>query len=218
MTLGAVLFDMDGVVSDTQRIHSAVESYLFLEYGIRITPDELTQRFAGVSSGELYQAMFAGHSGPKPTLDEFVRLKRERVLMYSRGNIKPMFGAVRLIQELNSRRIPLAIASASQHPYIDLVLSELSLRKAFRVVVSGTDVAHGKPAPDIFLWAAQLLHVAPERCVVIEDGAAGMQAARTAGMKCVGLVTAADTDRYPADLLVSSLDYVSVAMLEFLFS
>jgi HAD superfamily hydrolase (TIGR01549 family) len=110
---------------------------------------------------------------------------------------------------LKENGFPLAIASASIKSFINLVVKELGLENIFDVLVSSTEVAKGKPAPDIFLLAAKKLGADPENCIVIEDGIKGMEAAKNAGMKCIGLV-ADKNGAYPADILVNSLTEIKI--------
>jgi HAD superfamily hydrolase (TIGR01549 family) len=102
------------------------------------------------------------------------------------------------LPELVSRlaaRYPLAVASGSLHPVIDAVLALKNLRQHFRLCVSSSDVAHGKPAPDIFLHTAKLLAVVPTDCCVIEDSAAGVTAARAAGMDVIAITNSLSPEK-----------------------
>lgn len=200
----AVIFDMDGVISDTQNMHAAVEEKMLNERGINISADEITKRFAGVSGKEMFSAIFSKY-GKEADIDELVQEKRERVFEAAKGNIKEIPGTREFIEFLFKRNIPLAVASASRHKFIDLVLSELGLKDRFKTVVSSEDVKKGKPAPDIFLLAAEKMGVDPKKCIVVEDGVSGMIAARSAGMKCIGLVREDAFMGYPADLIVRDL-------------
>ncbi len=96
-----------------------------------------------------------------------------------------------LLDRLDRAGIPRAVGSSSHHAWVEKILDHLGLRERFPIIVGGDDVAHGKPAPDIFLRCAELLGVPPERCAVIEDSANGVLAARRAGMAAIGLRTAA---------------------------
>ncbi|MFH1367001.1 MAG: HAD family phosphatase [Patescibacteria group bacterium] len=174
----AVIFDMDGVVSDTQKYQAEAESKLLLRSGIHMSPDEITAKYAGVSDYEWFKDMFA-QAGQPVDLKKIVREKWKIVFEIATGRIQPIKGATALIKNLKEKGFPLAIASASAKPFINLVMKELSLENVFDVLVSSTEVAKGKPAPDIFLLAAEKLGVAPLDCVVIEDGIKGMEAAKT---------------------------------------
>ncbi len=201
--MDAVIFDMDGVISDTQSLHADVEAEMFAARGVFLAPEEITARFAGMADGEFFRAVF-GEALNAEEVDALVREKRARMGALKRGRITPMAGVVELIALLRGRDLLLAVASSSPRSFIDLVLAELALADAFPVRVSSDEVPRGKPAPDVFLRAAEHLGVPSARCAVIEDGVAGMKAARRAGMRCVGLL-AEPTGSCPADVCVDSL-------------
>lgn len=190
----AVIFDMDGVIVDSEPRHERA----FLEV-VRVIGFEgkHSLRFAdyvGRSDKELWVDFLKRHRPPH-SLDELLEMKRQRVLNIIRTE-KPLFkGLPELVASL-SGRYQLALASGSERPIIEEVLSLEGLRRYFPVVVSSSEVASGKPAPDIFLRAAQLMGVAPERCWVIEDSKPGIAAAIAAGMKVIAV-----TNTHPADEL-----------------
>jgi HAD superfamily hydrolase (TIGR01509 family) len=202
LAASAVIFDMDGVLSDTQSLHAFVEAELFAERGITITPQEITAQYAGVADADFFRAVL-GNDLADRTLDALIREKWQRMMARSAG-IQPIEGAVELVGALAAGGTPLAVASSSPLPFIDHVLDALDIAGSFRVRASAEEVPRGKPAPDVFLLAARRLRVEPARCTVIEDALAGMQAAARAGMRCIALV--ADPSReVPADLRVSAL-------------
>lgn len=203
----AVIFDMDGVISDTQSVCSQVESDLLKEHDVEIHPDEITRRYAGVRSNDMFADIFHGSSR---TLSDIQKLSEERLKRVDaaiNGNIRAIPGTLEFIARLKTKKMPMAIASASNLKFIELVLQELGIRSAFHSIASSREVRSGKPEPDVFLLAAKRLNVEPNYCLVIEDGVSGMVAARRAGMKCVGLVRHDKHDKslYPADLLIGDL-------------
>ena len=201
--MDAVIFDMDGVISDTQRLHSEVESELLRGWGIEIDPDDLTRRYAGIADRGFLPAVL-GRTVDGGEFDRWTRDKWGAMAERAPGRIVPMDGALELIALLGARGVPIAVASSSPMSFIDQVLSELGVGDAFAARATGEEVPRGKPAPDVFLLAARRLGVAPERCTVIEDAVAGMTAARAAGMRCVALVDD-PTRPLPADVAVRSL-------------
>lgn len=200
---------MDGVVSDTQKFHAEVESLILKSFGATMSPDDITKRYAGVADGVMFKEIFA-EQGVKnhPPIDEIVMQKWDKMATVAFGRITAIPHAIELIEDLKNDGFKLAIASASTHKFINEVLSELRLTSIFDTIVSAQEVAHGKPAPDVFLLAAKRLGVAPSNSVVIEDGRSGMIGARAAGMKVIGLVDDVSAD-YPATLLVTSLAELS---------
>lgn len=208
-TVGAVIFDMDGVLSDTQSIHAQVESDFLRQYGIELSPEEITREFGGTTGEEMFPRIFARYGKRLDHLPEIVERKWQKMTEVSRGRIRPMPGALDLVAALRGRGLPLALASSSRRSYIELVLDELGIRVAFQVIVSADEVAHSKPEPDIFLLAAERLGVPARFCLVIEDSVSGMRAAKSAGMYCIGLVPVdGRPEDFPAGLLVKSLQEV----------
>lgn len=209
----AVIFDMDGVVSDTQKFHAEAESAILKDLGVDMSPQAITARFSGVADDVMFLEIFNEHGVDEyPPIDEIVQSKWDKMAEIATGRITAIPHAVELIKELKAYGFRLAIASASTHLFIDEVLTELNLVELFDSVVSAQEVEHGKPAPDVFLLAASKLDVAPERCVVIEDGRSGMIGAAAANMPCIGLV-ANTNDDYPATIKVDSLGEVTTELI-----
>lgn len=202
----AVIFDMDGVISDTQTLVSQVESKLFAKYGIMISADEITRRFAGTADHEFFHVIFT-ENGTKHDVAEAIKERQKLVMQAS--HIAEIKGAVDLIKRLHANGFKLAIASGSSHEFINLVTTNLDVKKYFSIIASVNDVGVGKPDPAVFLYAAKKLCVAPEECVVIEDSIQGIIAAKKANMKVIGLTT----ENFPADLVVTSLKDITVSTI-----
>ena len=209
----AIIFDMDGVISDTQKFHAQVESQLLHEVGIAMTPDEITEKYAGVNDDVMFAELFKKNKINNISIENIKKRKWDLMTKIIKGNILPIPHATRLIQELSTSGFFLAIASSSPKLFIQKVLKELALEKYFPVVASSEEVEHGKPNPEIFLLASKRLHIDPKECVVIEDGKSGMVGAKKAGMKCIGLVSDV-RETYPADILVTSLGEVTAQKIQ----
>jgi HAD superfamily hydrolase (TIGR01549 family) len=187
----AVIFDMDGVIVDSEPRHERA----FLEVARQLGYEgNLGLKFAdyiGRSDKELWIDFVAKHS-PKQSLDELLAMKRSRVIETIRIE-QPLFhGLVELVQKV-AECYKLALASGSERAVIEEVLNLKALHRYFPVVVSGSEVSRGKPAPDIFLRTADLLGVAPKDCCVIEDSKPGVAAALAAGMEVIAI-----TNTHPA--------------------
>ncbi len=209
----AVIFDMDGVVSDTQSFHGEIESMLLKEYGIAMKPEEISAVYAGVPDEKMFAEIFEKHGVTEYSTPDILYKKWELMEKVTKGRLTAIPYAIALIKELKNNRFKLAIASASTKDFIDEVMDALNIRKYFDTLVSSYEVTHGKPAPDIFLLAAKRLGVRPEEAIVIEDGRSGMIGATAANMKSIGLVADIKGD-YPATKIVSSLKHVSIAMIQ----
>jgi HAD superfamily hydrolase (TIGR01509 family) len=190
----AVIFDMDGVIIDSEPRHERAFLDVFAQMGYGQTHGIQFEQYLGRSDRAVWLDFIAQHN-PKWTLDELTAWKQNHLIEIIRRE-QPIFdGLPELVAKL-APRYRLAVASGSVHPVIDEVLAMKSLRRFFPVVVSTQDVAHGKPAPDVFLRAAELLGVPPAACCVIEDSAAGVTAARAAGMTAIAI-----TNTLPAEKL-----------------
>lgn len=195
MNIKAVIFDMDGVISDTQSICAQVESILLKEYGIFISPEELTDAYAGTISYEMFPAVFKQYGKEMPDITRLAQERWDRIFNATRGNIKAIPGTISFIKKLKKEKMPIAVASASRIDFITLVLSELDLLSDFDVITSAQEVLKGKPEPDVFLLAAKRLRIEACDCLVVEDGLHGMTAAKRAGMKCIALVRKGRIDK-----------------------
>lgn len=210
--LAAVVFDMDGVIVDSEPRHERAFREVFDELGYG---DRHGMRFAdyyGRSDRALWLDFIAKHGAPQP-LEALLALKQNRLIEILQRE-QPIFAGLPDLLAALADAYPLALASGSNHVVIDAVLEMRNLRRFFAVIVSVQDVSRGKPAPDVFLRAAELLRVAPGACCVIEDSAAGVQAAKAAGMRCVAVAQSFPADRLAeADLVHASIADVRLADL-----
>jgi len=184
----AVIFDLDGVLLDSEPIYLGATNAVLAREGKYLSPEE-NARYIGVRFRDML-ADIIPKMGLAHDADYYVAETREAVLRAFGRPLDPPPGARELIERLASHGVPRAVGSSSVHAWVDQILTNLGVREHFPVVVGGDDVAHGKPAPDIFLRCAEQLGVPPARCAVIEDSANGVLAARRAGMTAIGLRTA----------------------------
>jgi HAD superfamily hydrolase (TIGR01509 family) len=190
----AFIFDMDGVVVDSEPLHERAFLAVLEEIGYGRNHGIDFPAYFGKSDVIVWRDFVARHR-PAQSLEELLARKEKKFGALLQQE-EPVFdGLPELLAKLWLRG-PLALASGSRHPTINAVLALRGLRRFFRVVVSSEDVAHGKPAPDIFLRTAELLEVAPNACCVIEDSAAGIDAALAAGMTVIAI-----TNSLPAEKL-----------------
>lgn len=184
----ACIFDLDGVIVDTAHYHFIAWKRLAKELGVELTEKE-NERLKGVSrmrSLEIILELGGIHPGEEEK-EKLAEKKNTWFVEYVNA-MKPeeIFPGVRkLIQELKERGIKVGLASSSKNA--DTVIRLLKIEKEFDAVVDGKMVINSKPDPEIFLLAAKKLGVEPMYCVVFEDAEAGVEAARRAGMKCVGV-------------------------------
>ena len=177
--IDAVIFDMDGLIFDTERPIKRVIVDAALAVGF-VMPEAFYQTMIGVPGPEcdmLIQAHF-GPAFPFQAFDAACRSEIARVLGEGVA-VKP--GAAELLGELHARQVPIALATSSGRVHAERHLGAADLRRFFSAVVTRNDVSRGKPHPDLFLKAAGDLGVAPERCLVLEDSHNGVRAAHAAG-------------------------------------
>ncbi|QGY46912.1 HAD-IA family hydrolase [Maribellus comscasis] len=181
----AVIFDMDGVLVNSEPFYFEVERQNFEKLGLNIS-DEEHQTFQGTATDLMWKRLKTKYKLPH-SIPELVEMTNSIVSPYfeSLENIEPMPGVKKLIQLLTKKGLPLAVASSSYPDVIALILKKTDLKKYFSVVVDSQMAGASKPEPDIFLLTAAKLGVSPEECLVIEDSTNGIKAAQKAGMKVV---------------------------------
>jgi HAD superfamily hydrolase (TIGR01509 family) len=182
--IGAVVFDLDGVIVDSEQVWDDVREAYALEQGGRYPP-EAARAMMGMSSPE-WSAYMAESLGVPGTPEEINAAIVERMLARY-GESPPLLpGAVAAVRRVGARW-PLAIASSSNPELIEVVVRRAGLADLFRVAVSSQEVERGKPAPDVYLEAARRLGVDPTRCAAVEDSHNGLRSAHAAGMRVIAV-------------------------------
>ena len=191
-TIKAIVFDLDGVIIDSEQIWNRVRESLVRERGGR-WHDHAHEDMMGMSSQEWsrYMHEVLGLPDSPPAISTEVVHRMETTY---RHELPLMKGAVQAVERL-ADHWPLAVASSSNRPLIDLVLEIAGLARRFAVTISSEEVLRGKPAPDVYREAARRLHVDPTYCVAIEDSQNGFLSAKAAGMRVIAI----PNRRYPPD-------------------
>lgn len=208
----AVVFDMDGVLVDSWRAHFESWRTVCRERGRELSEAEFAAGF-GRTSREVLEGLFGpGALSPQ----EIAELDRRKEALYRRmveHELPVVDGAVELAHELARAGFALAVGSSGPPENVELVVERTGLRPLLGAIVTGADVARGKPDPEIFLTAARRLGIPARRCAVIEDAPVGIRAARAAGMLAIGFSgtgrPAAELAEAGADLVVGSLRELS---------
>ena len=182
-SIDAVVFDMDGVLVDTEHLWDEVREALTEEWGGRYTP-EAQEAMMGMSSLE-WSRYLHETVGLRETPDVINEEVVRRLLARYETELPVVEGAVEAVRSLDDAGLALGVASSSNRELIDAVLRRLELDGVFPVTVSSEEVARGKPAPDVYLEAARRLGVEPQRCLAVEDSTNGIRSARAAGMRVV---------------------------------
>jgi beta-phosphoglucomutase family hydrolase len=186
----ALIFDMDGVIVDSNAMHRESWEVFNRSYGLETT-EEMHQRMYGRRNDQIIRDFF-GNGMTEGEVDARGRAKEQLYRQMAAGRAEEML--VPGLREFLERHrdLPTGVASNAEPENVSFVLDELGLRPYFRVVVDGHQVHHPKPHPDIYLRAAELLEIVPANCVVFEDSHSGAAAAVAAGMRVIGIRTTYD--------------------------
>lgn len=209
----AVIFDIDGVLVDSYQAHFETWRKMLANHGGSITEEQFARTFGRRSGDILREVHFEDLS------DDRIRLlDQEKEAMY-RDEISESFpampGATELIRQLHQAGWGLAAGSSGPPDNVRLTLDLLPAGELIQIRVTGNDVTHGKPHPEVFLTAAERLGIDPSRCAVIEDATPGIQAAQAAGMTSIGLLSTGHRreEFAAADVVVESLEQLTVEQI-----
>ena len=181
----AIIFDMDGVLVDSEPFHVEIEKRQFELNKLLISTEEHHQ-YMGVASDVMWREIAKDHALEMAVEELISQNKAESIRFFGElEEIPVMPGLVDVLEQLTQKGIPMAVASSSFHEIIELILERTALRKYFQHVVSSQEAGKSKPEPDVFLLAAQRLGVQPQECLVVEDSKNGIRAAKAAGMRCI---------------------------------
>lgn len=186
-----VIFDVDGVLVDSYQAHFRSWQIAAADFGFTVTEDDFRRNF-----GRKSHETIAERWGDQLSAEQVAAFEHRKEAAY-REVIRALFpampGARELIAALHAGGFLLAVASSGPPENVGVVLDELGQRRVFQAVVTGDDVTHGKPDPQVFLLAAERLPMPPAHCAVIEDSPAGVAAAKAAGMLAIGFVSTGHT-------------------------
>lgn len=192
-----VIFDMDGVIVDNMVYHRKAWEIFIQKHGLDVDLEDFSTHF-GMINRELLNILF-----PKKLSDEeAVRLAEEKEALYREicaEEMVPIPGLVDFLKELKRNEVKTVIATSAPQANVDFVLDRTKTRDFFDVIIGPSEVKRGKPDPEIYLLAAQKVQFPPPRCLVFEDSLAGIQAAKRAGMKVIGVATS-----FPMEKLIGT--------------
>jgi HAD superfamily hydrolase (TIGR01509 family) len=181
----AFIFDMDGVLIDSENLYKVIEKELFQKVGVTIDHEEHVS-YQGSSNPVMWGNIKEKHGIPHP-IEELVRITEDSVIRYfsSLPEIQPMPGVVDLLNWLKKKEIKLALASSSTIEVIRIILAKTHLESFFDIIADCSEAGAGKPDPAIFLLAQKKLGIPRENCIIIEDSTNGIKAALAAGIYCI---------------------------------
>lgn len=181
----AFIFDMDGVIIDSEPIHSRVKMDTFRHFGLTFEESALAS-YMGRTSGAIFRDVIEKSGRTDITVEELTDYKHHHYLeILKSGQIRPVSGTVALIHSLYESGILLGLATSSWSEVMNIVLEKFGIRQYFASVLSGGDLPASKPDPAIYRISAERLGAKPEHCMVLEDTASGILAAKRAGMYCI---------------------------------
>jgi beta-phosphoglucomutase len=206
MAFQAAIFDLDGVIVNTVPIHFKAWKRMFFDYGIEFTFDDYKKKVDGIPRIDGCKAILTDLS------DDEIQAASSRKQVYyleylEKEGIKVYESTISLIKQLLANKIKVAVISSSKN--LLMILKKTNIESLFEVKIGGNDITKGKPDPQVFLMAAERLGVLAGEALVFEDATLGVEAAKRAGMHCVGI----DRDNHPelfqkADIIVKDLSEV----------
>lgn len=211
----AFIFDMDGVIIDSEPLHSRVKMETFAHFGLPFDEGDLAQ-YMGRTSVDIFSDVLKKEHRTDVSVQEIVNYKHAHYLELAVGGaLEAIPGSLELIARLRAAGVPLALATSSWRRVVDAILVQFDLTEAFASVISGSELPKSKPDPAIYRLSAEALGVEPRKCVVLEDTAAGVAAAKGAGMYCIGFRSphSGVQDLSRADEIVDDLATIDVAKL-----
>jgi HAD superfamily hydrolase (TIGR01509 family) len=203
-----VIWDLDGVLADTGEAHFQAWTRVLSERTIPFDRSCFDRVFGMNNRGTLTELL-----GRAPTEEELREIADRKEYLFrelAEGLVRPMPGALRLLDELEKAGWSQAVASSAPQENIDLVVDTFDIRRYFAAILSGAGLPAGKPDPALFLQAARALHLPPELCVVVEDAPVGVEAARCAGMPCIAVATTRPRETLGPGPVFADLESVSV--------
>lgn len=200
--LRAVLWDLDGTLADSTAFHLRSWRATLSPIGLEVTEEAFLATFG--RRNEYIVPLWLGDRATPHVVEEVADAKESLYRLFvALEGLTPLPGASEWVHRLRQMGWKQAIGSSAPRRNVDVMVEAIGLAECFETTVAAEDVVHGKPAPDVFLAAAKALGVPPDQCVVVEDAAAGIEAARRAGIACIGV---GENGTDAADLRVRSLD------------
>ena len=206
----AVIFDMDGVIIDSEPFWREAEIEVFTSIGVKMT-EEMCVQMKGTKIDEVVRHWYSVYKWDSPSVEQVEKQVVDKLISLINEKGQSMHGLLGLIEYIRSSNLKVGLATSSPFRIMNATLDKLSLQNHFEVKHSAEAERNGKPSPDVYLSVAEKLGVKPEDCIAIEDSYTGLQAAKAAGMKTIALPEAPefDLEKYNiADYKVKSLNEI----------
>ena len=213
----AVIFDMDGVIVDSEPLHFEVCMEVTRRLGKKIEKDYFN-KYVGVSNPVMWEEIIKDLK-IENTVDKILELQMDLTIkLFNESSLGAISGIIKLMEDLKNNGIVCAIASSSPMIFIEAVVKKLGLEKYLEFYFSGETLGKSKPEPDIFIETAKKLGVNPKEVVVIEDSKHGVQAAKSAKMTCIGYVNpnSGNQDLSKADYICNDINELSYSKIKYI--
>jgi HAD superfamily hydrolase (TIGR01509 family) len=205
VAIRAMIFDMDGVIVDSEPYSMQALVDILRQYGVEPTENDLRRSYGRRVRDDFVD--YFSRYGVTADVDTAIAHKHARYYHLAAGHLQPFPGVMSLLKHLRHCGYHLALASSGDRVKVAFGMQALGLNGVFEAIVSGDDVTHSKPDPEIYLTAAQRLGVPPAACIAIEDAPAGVEAAKRAGMRCIAVTNSVGREQlHKADLIIDSLE------------
>jgi HAD superfamily hydrolase (TIGR01509 family) len=211
MSYKAVLFDMDGVIVDSEPLHVAAFQATLRNHGHELSDEQYKQHFAGKTDEAGFRQYF-DFIGETVDLPIIMDEKAKAYLELASDQLIPYPGVVELIRELSGQNVPLALVTGSLRAEAQTVLKAFAITDFFRAIIAAEDIAQSKPSPEGYLKGAKVLGVKPADCIVIEDAPTGVRAARAAGMRCIAVINTHSPEELEGATLI--MDQLKVGCID----
>jgi HAD superfamily hydrolase (TIGR01509 family) len=208
-----VIFDMDGVIVDSNPYHKIALKEFCSRYGYELSDDQLLKRIYGRTNREWITDLFG--KLPEDQLAEYTEEKESLFRKLFHDDIKVVKGLVKFLDLLNSHKILRAIGTSAPRANVDFTLVRTNTVKYFPTILNDTFVTHSKPHPEIYLKSAEALGLPNSQCIVIEDSLSGVEAGQRAGSKVIGITTTHTREELShCDLVIDDFEGLTIEMLE----
>lgn len=211
----AIIFDLDGVIVDTECLHKEAWEKIFWELKINFNPKVYYKEYMGRSTDEILQSLSQKYN-LKEDIRKFKRRKQKYLIRLIKEKLKLIPGAKKLIRRISQSGFRMAIATVANRERVKIIMKKLNLSGYFQAIIAGDQVTQSKPHPEIYLVTAKKLNMDPKDCLVLEDTKAGIESAKNAGMKCIALKHDYNkkSDLIKADLVIDSLKKINIKLIE----
>lgn len=208
-----VIFDMDGVIVDSNPYHKIALKEFCSRHGYELSDEQLLKRIYGRTNREWITDLFG--KLPEEQLAEYTEEKEELYRKLFADDIKPLKGLIRFLDLLNDKKILRAIGTSAPRSNVDFTLNRTNTVKYFPTILNDTFVTHSKPHPEIYLKSAEALGLPNSQCIVIEDSLSGVEAGKKAGSKVIGVTTTHTREELShCDLVIDDFETLTIEMLE----